>query len=242
METTRTRRSAPVHGMRAAAALCGVVLLGAQQASAASATSLTAATSPASAGHVASTQAKATGHAVLLTVVPSATAAHYRVREQLTFFALPSDAVGTTDSVSGAIELDAHGNVIAGTSRITVDLRTLHTDQSRRDQNVQSNVLETASYPYAAFVVQKAIGLPATLPTTGKRTFKLVGTLTVHGVTRPTTWTATATLGRQTITGTAATQFDMTTFNITPPRVGPVLSVQSTVKLDISVVLRHTTV
>src|SRR5579862_7722548 len=109
MERTRTRRSALVHGMRAAAALSGLVLLAPLQAGAASAASKTAAITPAGASRTVSTQATATGRAVLLTVVPSATVAHYRVREQLTFFALPTDAVGTTNSVNGAIELDAHG-------------------------------------------------------------------------------------------------------------------------------------
>jgi polyisoprenoid-binding protein YceI len=235
METKKTRRSVLAHALLALGTACSLVAMDVARTDAASIKAQGAASTRAVAAQTLSVQARATGQAVRLTVVPSATVAHYRVREQLAFFSLPTDAVGTTQSVSGAIVLDAQGHVVTAQSKIVVDLRTLHTDQSRRDQFVQSNVLQTAQYPYAVFVVQHASGLPATLPATGKLTFKLVGNLTIHGVTRTTTWAVTATLGSQAVTGTASTQFDMTTFDITPPQVGPVLSVQKTVKLDIQV-------
>lgn len=179
----------------------------------------------------------ATNSGTRLVISTSASVAHYRVREQLAFFTFPTDAVGTTHAVSGGIVLDSHGHIVAAQSKITVDLRTLHTDQSRRDGYVQSNVLQTDAYPYAVFVVRQAQGLPSRLGTSGKINFKLIGTLTVHGVTRSTTWSASATLTKQKITGTAATQFSMTEFGITPPQIGPVLSVQNTVKLDVTLVM-----
>lgn len=188
-------------------------------------------------GHALPARTHVTGQAVRLTVVPSGSVAHYRVREQLTFFSFPTDAVGTTHAVSGAVVLDAHDRIVPAKSRITVDLRTLKTDQSRRDQYVQSNVLQTSSYPLAVFAVKKATGLPAHLPATGKLTFTLAGNLTVHGVTRSTTWAVTATLGRKSVTGTASTHFAMTDFDITPPQIGPVLSVQNHVTLDVTLQL-----
>ncbi len=187
------------------------------------------------AGAALATRQQASSKGIRLVIVPSKTVAHYRVREQLTFFSLPTDAVGTTNAVSGAIVLDAQGRVVPAQSKITVDLRTLHTDQSRRDQYVQSNVLETATYPLAVLAVQRAIGLPPQLPTSGKITFTLVGNFTVHGVTRSTTWGVSVTMSSKAITGTASTHFAMTTFNITPPQIGPVLSVQDNVRLDIEV-------
>ena len=71
--------------------------------------------------------------------------------------------------------------------------------------------------------------------------FSLVGNLTVHGVTRSTTWTVTATLGRRTVTGVATTHVKLTSFNMSPPQVGPVLSVNDTITLEINARLARTT-
>lgn len=243
MTTKREHRMALLPVILALGVASSMVATGMGRADAATAMTRNAAAPQHSTTNQALTASKpAAGQAVRLVIVPSASVAHYRVREQLTFFSLPTDAVGTTNAVSGAIVLDAHGRPVAAQSKIVVDLRTLKTDQSRRDQYVQSNVLETASYPLAVFVVKQAPGLPAHLPTTGKITFSLVGALTVHGVTRSETWTVSATLSRQSITGTASTHFAMTDFNITPPQIGPVLSVQNNVKLDITVQMTRSTV
>ena len=50
----------------------------------------------------------------------------------------------------------------------------------------------------------------------------LMGDLTVHGVTQPTTWQATATFAEGEVTGTATTTVLMTDFGMTPPKVGSV--------------------
>lgn len=77
-------------------------------------------------------------------VVPSASEARYRVREQLAGNNFPNDAVGTTQSVSGTIAFDAQGRIVPG-SKITVDLRTLRSDNRRRDDYLRRNTLATTS-------------------------------------------------------------------------------------------------
>src|SRR5207248_7636671 len=135
------------------------------------------------ASHIADTGATSAGHGVRLTVF-SGTSAEYRAQEQLTFFAFPTDAVGTTTAVKGSIVLDAHGRIVPAKSTFVIDLRTLTSDRSQRDQFIQANTLQTAQYPEAVFSVQRAVGLPSTLPASGTIDFSLREHLTVHGVRR----------------------------------------------------------
>lgn len=177
------------------------------------------------------------GDALRLVVAPEGNEARFRVREQLVGLNLPSDAVGTTASVSGAIAIQPDGRIIAGESRFVVDLTTLHTDSSRRDGYIQRNTLETGAYPEAVFVPASAAGLPSPLPTSGTVAFQLTGDLTVHGVTRPVTWEVTAEVEGQTLRGTATTSITFTDFGMTLPRVGPVLSVDDLIALELDFAL-----
>lgn len=181
------------------------------------------------------------GHGVRLTI-SSGTSAEYRAREQLAFFSFPTDAVGTTNAVSGRLTLDNRDRIVPAQSTIVIDLRPLRSDRSQRDQYIQANTLQTAQYPQAVFKVARASGLPATLPTSGTLHFSLVGNLTVHGVTRSTTWAVTATLGRGSVSGVASTHVKLTWFGMTPPQIGPVLSVNDTITLEINARLARTTV
>lgn len=191
--------------------------------------------------HSARTRAHAAAHGVRLTIA-SGTTADYRAREQLAFFSFPTDAVGTTTAVTGRLTLDARDRIVPATSKIVIDLRTLKSDKSQRDQFIQSNTLQTAQYPDAVFNIVRAVGLPSALPATGALRFSLVGNLTVHGVTRSTTWTVTATLGRRVVSGVATTHVKLTWFGMSPPQVGPVLSVNDTITLQINARLARTTV
>jgi len=150
---------------------------------------------------------------------PTGTEARYQVRELLAANTIENDVVGKTAAVTGGISLDKAGKVISAESRITIDLTGLKTDRDRRDGYVQRNTLETAKYPTADFVITQITGLPAKLPTSGALSFTLVGDLTLKGVTKPTTWTVTATATPTGMTGTAKTKFTFSEFGIAVPRV-----------------------
>jgi polyisoprenoid-binding protein YceI len=170
-------------------------------------------------------------------IVAQATQARYRVQEQLVGANLPNDAVGATGAVSGAVVIDADGDLVADASKITVDLTGLTSDQTRRDDFVKQNTLQTAQFPTAVFAPTGVEGLTQPLPTSGQVHFTLSGNLTVHGVTRPVTWDVTAQAGPQEVTGTATTTVTFEQFGMTPPKVGPVLGVQDalTLEMDFSV-------
>ncbi len=171
---------------------------------------------------------------VKLVIDSSASQASYHAREQLVGKTLPSDAVGTSKAVSGSLLLTSDGTVLRDQSQITVDLTKLQSDESRRDNFIKSDTLQTSRFPTATFVASEVQGLPLPLPTSGEATFQLVGDLTVHGVTKPVTWQVTAQFDDTAISGTATTSVNITDFGMSPPKVGPVLSIQDGLNLDLA--------
>lgn len=166
-------------------------------------------------------------------LVPEESEARYRVREQLANRSLPNDAVGSTRAVSGVVVFSADGQVVPGESVFEVDLRTLRSDQSRRDNYIQENTLQTARFPMATFVPTGVSGLPWPLPESGALSFQLSGDLTLHGVTRPVTWEVTAQAQGDRVVGTATTQVTFEDFGMQQPRVAVVLSVEETITLEL---------
>ena len=178
------------------------------------------------------------GAAVRYDVVPEGSEVRYRVREQLVGLSFPNDAVGATSAVEGAIVFDAQGRLVPGQSRVTVDLRTLRSDEPRRDNYLRRNTLETERYPTVTFLPAEARGLPAPLPASGTVPFELAGDLTVKDVTRRVGWSATASFEGPRVTVRARTAFRFGDFGLRIPRVSVVLSVDDDIKLEADLVLR----
>jgi polyisoprenoid-binding protein YceI len=176
---------------------------------------------------------------VRYTVAPERSEARYRIREQLAGVNFPNDAVGTTRAIEGGIAFDAQGRIVAGQSRFTVDLRTLTSDQPRRDGYVRRNTLETERYPTAVFVPTDVRGLSVPLPQSGTATFELTGDFTVRTVTRRTTWQATATFSGAEVDVRARTAFRFADLGLQIPRVASVLSVDDNIRLELDLVLRR---
>ncbi|HEU5434208.1 MAG TPA: YceI family protein, partial [Thermomicrobiales bacterium] len=156
------------------------------------------------------------------TVVSADSTARYRAQEELAGRGA-NEAVGQTDAVIGAVLFDAAGKPMPCT-RFAVDLRTLKSDEARRDNYLYKNTLETEKYPLAVFIVTRVEGLAAPLPQDKPVAFKMIGNLTMHGQTKAVVWDATATMKGDELTGSAHTTFTMDQFDIEPPTVGPVLA------------------
>lgn len=180
---------------------------------------------------------------IRFTVAPTGNTARYRVRERLMGRDLDNDAVGETAEVTGAITVDSAGALVAEQSRFVVRTTGFKSDSDRRDGYVRNRLLQSAQFPTVELAPTALRGLPARLPaagaTAGPLSFELVGDLTVRGVTRPTTWRVTARQTGGTVTGTAATRFTFTDFQITPPKVPVVLSVADTIGLEYDFVLQR---
>ena len=167
-----------------------------------------------------------------LVVAPDGNEVRYRVREQLVGLDMPNDAVGATSDVTGGIAFDAKGNLVPASSRFVINVATLESDKDRRDGYVRGRILEASEYPTVTLAPTSIKGLALPLPTSGNRTFQVAGDLTVHGVTKPTTWQVEAAFNGGRVTGTATTTFPFSEFGLTQPRVPVVLSVADTIKLE----------
>ena len=165
-------------------------------------------------------------------VAPAGNEARYRVREQLAGFDLPKDAIGATKDVKGQIVIGPDGKVVKEGSKLVIELSTLKSDQGRRDNFLRRSTLETAKFPRAEMVPVALDGLLMPIAPGSSQTFSVRGDLTVHGVTRPTTWQVTARGEGTDIVGTAATAFTFKDFGLEQPRVPVVLSVADTIRLE----------
>jgi polyisoprenoid-binding protein YceI len=188
----------------------------------------------ASASDPTATAASSIGSVIRYDVVTDGSQAGFQVREQLARLSFPSDAIGTTNAVTGSIVLGADGKIVSDQSKFVVDLTSLHTDSAMRDRFIDRNTLDTASYPTATFVPTEIKGLPSPLPTSGKHTFQMIGNLTIHGVTRPVTWNVTSQVDGNDVTGQATTSFKFEDFGMRQPRAAAVLSVNDDVKLQVT--------
>lgn len=165
-------------------------------------------------------------------LAPAGNEARYRIMERLAANTIDNEVIGKTTAVTGMVTIKADGKVDSAGSKITIDLKTLTTDRSNRDRYVQRNTLHTEQFPTAVLTIVELKGLPAKLPTSGTLTLTLVGELTMHGVTKPTTWAVTATASATGLSGLAKTSFTFAEFGLTQPRVPIVARVDDLITLE----------
>jgi polyisoprenoid-binding protein YceI len=159
----------------------------------------------------------------------------YRVQEQLAGLSILSEAVGTTQGVTGTLVLGPEGS-FAPQSKIMVDLKSLKSDQELRDSNLNRVVLETWKFPTLTFVPKRTQGLQLPLPSTARTQvigFQMIGDMTLHGVTKEAIWTVVATLSGATVAGQANTTFLFSDYNLMKPSVSYVLTTDDKIKLEV---------
>ena len=171
--------------------------------------------------------------------IASGSVAGYRVREQLAFLQAPDDAVGRTSSIRGSAVLSGSGSSLMVTSAsFTVDVSSLSSDQSMRDQRIHSIGLESDQYPTATFRLTSPLPLP-----TGAANqvvhVSAVGTLTIHGTSKTETIPLTARVSGSQIEVVGSVTFPWSDFGMQAPSVGGFVSVTSTATMEFDVHLRH---
>jgi polyisoprenoid-binding protein YceI len=108
------------------------------------------------------------------------TFAGFRVEEELSSIG-STTAVGRTGDVTGSATIE--GTTVTAAT-FEVDLTTVTTNDSRRDDRVQE-ALETDAFPTATFALTEPIDLGDAASTGEAVSVTAVGDLTIHGVTRP---------------------------------------------------------
>jgi polyisoprenoid-binding protein YceI len=167
-------------------------------------------------------------------VIQQPSQARYRANEMLVGRISMSEAIGTTDAVSGQIFVWPDGRIIPGGSSITVGLAGLKSDEDRRDSFIKENTLETNRFPEATFVPTSAEGIPEKATESGQITFRLQGNLTVKGVTKVTTWIVSAEVSPDSVVGNASTNIKFEDFGMEPPKVPLVVGIDDTLRLEIN--------
>ncbi|MBK8051294.1 MAG: YceI family protein [Anaerolineales bacterium] len=167
---------------------------------------------------------------------PDKTTAQYAVEEEFLGMPVPFvTAIGKTSAVEGQLTLNfADGGVTFGDNQFTADLRTLTSDRPRRDNAIRDRWLESNQYPLATFVGTEVSDLPADADFGKDVTFKISGDMTIREVTKPQTWSMTAQLDGENLSGQAQTFLLMRDFGFEPPDIAGMLKVTDgvTVTLD----------
>jgi polyisoprenoid-binding protein YceI len=153
----------------------------------------------------------------------------YRVRERLASLASASEAVGRSTQVSGTMQVA--GDQVEAV-KVEADLRGLTSDEGRRDNAIRRLGLESDQFPTAVFELAEPLRLGRE-PANGRQvTGEGKGRLTVHGVTREVTAALQGRWDGSTIQVAGRMPVRMSDFQITPPRVGPVVSIEDDLTVE----------
>ena len=150
----------------------------------------------------------------------------YEVQEQFLSKPFPSEAIGKTSSIQGGLALQSTGTPTITALKVTVNLQTLTSDSSHRDDAIKGNWLQSNTYPLATFVVKTPQATSSTYTNGQQVTFKLVGAMTIHNTTHPETFTVQGILDGSTITGIAKSLIYMKDFGFSAPSILGLLTVK----------------
>lgn len=167
-------------------------------------------------------------------IVPEQSRASYIVAEEFFGGALDRlgiqpglvDTIGSTQEINGQMDLDlANLADPVVSSQFEVNLQSLTSDQSRRDNRIREANLESNRYPLATFTITSLENAPASYTEGDEVSFQATGDITIREITQPATFDVMAVLRGDTITGVAETHLKMTDFGFEPPNFANLFSV-----------------
>jgi len=155
--------------------------------------------------------------------------AGYRVKEELAGTGA-NTAVGRTQNVSGSLTID--GTTITA-MQVSVDMTTLQSDDSRRDERLRTDGLQTDQFPTATFTLTKPIEV-SSVPKDGQTIQAgAVGDVTLHGVTRSVEVSIQAQRNRDGIEAIGSVDVALTDYGIEAPTGFLVLSIANTGTIEL---------
>ena len=148
--------------------------------------------------------------------VASGSQVGYRIKE--TLFGQSNTAVGQTTSVTGSILIT--GTTVTSGS-FSVDMTTVSSDQSRRDDQFNGRIMDISTYPTATFGLTKPLPL-GTLPGDGVVVAEsATGDLNMHGVTKTVTFQVSAKRSGASIQVSGSIPIVFADWSISNPSGGP---------------------
>lgn len=206
-------------------------------ATAAPATAAPATAAPQAEATQAPAAAQPTGDATLYRIVPEESEARYEIDEILR--GEPFRVVGRTDQVAGDIILDFANAASSQIGVIRINVRTLMTDEERRDRATRSRILQSAedAYEFVDFTPTALEGLPDTVSVGDTATFTIVGDLKIREITAEARFAATVNVvAEDRLEGTAEATVLRSTYDLIIPNVPFVADVSDEVLLGIEFV------
>jgi polyisoprenoid-binding protein YceI len=164
--------------------------------------------------------------------------ASYTVNFQAAGQPAPGAVTGETGDVSGEFLLTSQPNQTIQFLKITVDLRTLDSGSADRDEHIRTDTFETEKYPLALFTAQQAQVLSGSYSEGQSIQFRLVGELTLHGVTHPVTFIMEGKLGGTTVSGSGTAVIHLSDFGMKDPEITSVVPI--TIGKDIMLTISFT--
>lgn len=166
--------------------------------------------------------------------------AGYRVREKLAFLPAESDAVGRTSAITGTASLTETDRVVTvKAASFSVDVATLKSDRSMRDQHIHTIGLQSDQYPTATFVLSRPLTLPSSALTGGIVEVPVTGVFNIHGTSRLQTLPLYMRLSGSGIEAVGSLTFPWGRFNMTAPSVGGFVNVTSTATMEFDLHLQR---
>ncbi len=148
--------------------------------------------------------------------VTSGSQVGYRVKEVL--FGQDATAVGRTDKVTGTLTIA--GTRVTATT-FTVDMASVTSDQSRRDNQFRGRIMDVSTYPTATFALTSPIDL-GSVPADGVTiTTTATGDLTLHGTTKRVTFEVKARRSGGTVEANGSIHLVFDEWGIPSPSFGP---------------------
>lgn len=143
-------------------------------------------------------------------------------------------AVGWTRDIEGEIRLSQTeaGGLAFESGVITVEISTLQSDDSRRDERIQERHLESLKFPFAEFVITTVEGFPTDYVEGEEVQLTLIGDLTIRDQTRQETFIATVRLEGDTLSGSAETEINMVDYGFDPPEITGFLKAQDPATIE----------
>ncbi|HEV8297284.1 MAG TPA: YceI family protein [Acidimicrobiales bacterium] len=139
----------------------------------------------------------------------------YRVKENFIGGLQNAEAVGRTSSVTGFVNISG---TTATAAEFSADVRTLKSDDDRRDGQVQGRILSTSQFPAATFTLTSPIDF-GHIPTSASDvvTATATGNLTLRGQTKSVTFEVQAILNGTTMQIKGAIPVKFADYNISNP-------------------------
>lgn len=177
------------------------------------------------------------GKRVLFRIIPAESRVRFEIDENLR--GSPNRVVGTTDQVAGDLIVDLGSPPDSEVGTIRINVRTLRTDDSRRDRAIRSRVLQSSqdAYEFVEFTPTSLVGLPADLAVGDKFEFAIIGALAIREVSVDVEFDAVVTLETdRSLSGSATATILRKTFDLSIPSVPFVASVGEDVEIRIEFV------